>query len=105
MNPRNAINFFRSPVGAFVAFGLLVFVGITVANGFKKPTGEKSPSLISSANASEGKPQLVETVHKEMQPFNPPVAKDEPKNSEAAPQKPEKPQLPPISLFADSPSQ
>ena len=53
MNPRNAINFVRSPIGAFIAFCLLVVVALLVANGFRRPTQQKSASIVPSAAAAE----------------------------------------------------
>ena len=104
MNPRNAINFFRSPVGAFVGFCVLVFAALTVANGFKKPGKDKPMQLVPSAAGAQDKPQLVESVEKEMQPYHPPQPKPEPPPAEPV-KKEEKPaDLPPISLFGDTPT-
>ena len=77
MNPRTAINFFRSPVGAFAGFCALVFVALTVANGFKHPNKEHSSLIVPSAAGAETKPQVVQSVQKEMQPYNPPQPKPE----------------------------
>jgi hypothetical protein len=104
MNPNPTINFFRSPVGAFVGFCILVVAALIVANHFKKPTGEKSVQLISSAAAAESKPQLIESVHRDMQAFNPPPVKPDPQRSEPPKKEEKAPELPPISLFGDTPS-
>lgn len=104
MNPRNAINFVRSPIGAFVAFCLLVVIALLVANGFKSPAPQKSASIVPSATAAETKPQVVQTIEKAMQPFNPPKPKLESPADEAPKKEAKKPELPPISLFADTPS-
>lgn len=105
MNPRNAINFFRSPVGAFAAFCALVFVGLVVANGFKRPSQGRPASLVESAVGAENKPQVVQTVQRDMQPFNPPPPRPERERKNDAEEKSEKPaELPPISLFGDTPS-
>ena len=103
MNPRNAINFFRSPVGAFVGFCVLVFVGLTVANGFKKPHTSTAVQLVPSTAGAQVKPQLVETVMKDMQPFNPPQPKPERPSTEPPKKEEKKAKLPPISLFGDTP--
>ena len=103
MNPRNAINFFRSPVGAFVGFCCLVFVALTVANGFKKPTKEKPMQLVPSASA-QNTPQLVESVERDMQPYRPPQPKPEPPPPEPETKEQKQPELPPISLFGDTPT-
>ncbi|HVX91056.1 MAG TPA: TrbI/VirB10 family protein [Candidatus Paceibacterota bacterium] len=106
MNPRNAINFVRSPIGAFIAFCLLVVVALTVANGFKRPTQQNSASIVTPAAGAETKPQIVQTIEKAMQPFNPPKPKSKPEPLAVEPPKkePKKPELPPISLFGDTPS-
>lgn len=104
MNPRNAINFVRSPIGAFIAFCLLVVVALLVANGFRRPAQQKSASIAPSAAAAETKPQVVQTIEKAMQPFNPPKPKPEAPADEAPKKEAKRPELPPISLFADTPS-
>lgn len=105
MNPRNAINFVRSPIGAFIAFCVLVVVALLVANGFRRPTQQKSASIVPSAAAAETKPQVVQTIEKAMQPFNPPKPRPEPPPAADTPKtEAKKPELPPISLFADTPS-
>lgn len=104
MNPRNAINFVRSPIGAFIAFCLLVVVALLVANGFRRPTEQKSAGVVPSATAAETKPQVVQTIEKAMQPFNPPKPKPEPPVEGTPKKETKKPELPPISLFADTPS-
>jgi hypothetical protein len=104
MNPRNAINFFRSPVGAFAGFCGLVAVGLTVANGFKKTGTENPMPLVTSAAGAQSEPQLVETVHKDMQRFNPPPPKPDRQISESRQEEEKKPELPPISLFGDTPT-
>jgi hypothetical protein len=103
MNPRNTINFFRSPVGAFAAFCLLVFVGLTVANGFKRSGNENPMQLVTEVAGADHKPQLIETVEKDMQPFNPPPSRPERSVSDA-PEEQKRTELPPISLFGDTPA-
>lgn len=104
MNPRNAITFIRSPIGAFVGFCALVFVALTVANGFKHPNKEHSSSIVPSAAGAENKPQVVQSVQKEMQPYNPPLPKPERPPAEPPKKEEKKPELPPISLFGDIPN-
>ncbi len=103
MNPRNAINFFRTPTGAFAGFCILMVIALVVAHHFQKPN-QKSLSLVSTASAAT-KPQLVESVQKDMQPYHPP--KPQPTviaSTDTANHDEQKPSLPPISLFADAPS-
>jgi hypothetical protein len=104
MSPRNAINFVRSPIGAFIGFYVLVFVALAVANAFKQPSQQKSASIVTPAAGAETKPQVVQTIEKAMQPFNPPKPKPEPLAVEAPKKEAKKPELPPISIFADTPS-
>jgi hypothetical protein len=106
MNPRNAINFFRSPIGAFSGFCVLVAIGLIAAHHFQKRS--QGTPLQSAKAAAAQKPQLFESVKKEMQPLR--VPKQEANSTSVAntttakKQEEQKPLLPPISLFSDSPS-
>jgi Bacterial conjugation TrbI-like protein len=106
MNPRDMLNFLRSPTGAFVAFCALLLTGLFVAHHFKKPGPDKSISLVDSAAGAQASPQLVESVGKDMTPFRPanpePIS---PPPNYVAHQQQAKPELPPISLFGDAPTQ
>lgn len=105
MNPRNFINFFRSPVGAFSGFCVLVAIALIVAHHFQKPNQEKP---LQSANSAPQKPQLVQSVRKDMQPVR--LPKQEVNSTSvsttttAKRQEEQRPLLSPISLFSDSPS-
>jgi Bacterial conjugation TrbI-like protein len=103
MNPRSLINFFRTPVGAFAGFCALVAVALFVAHHFQRPSQGKSASLINSASAAP-QPEIVESVQKNMQPYNPPASQTSVASTDAANQKRQKPLLPPISLFNVVPS-
>jgi len=103
MNPRNAINFFRTPTGAFAGFCILMVIALVVAHHFQKPN-QKSLSLVSTASAAT-KPQLIESVQKDMQPYHPPNSQPAViASTDTANHDEQKPALPPISLFADAPS-
>lgn len=102
MNPRNFINFFRTPTGAFAGFCALMAIALLVAHHFQKPN-QKSVSLISTANAAT-KPQLVESVQKDMQPYRPPMQPATVSSSSTPNSSDQKPTFPPISLFAEAPS-
>jgi hypothetical protein len=104
MTPRSAINFFRSPIGAFSGFCALVLVGLIVANGFKHPGPQRTASLVTPAVGAEAKPQIVETVKRDMQPFNPPQPKPDRAAADNVKTGTKQPELPPISLFADTPT-
>jgi hypothetical protein len=103
MNPRSLINFFRSPVGAFTGFCALVIVALIVAHHFHTPIQGKLLTLTNSAFTQ--KPQLVESVQKNMQPLRLSRSQLETEASADTTKAEErKPLLPPISLFNDTPS-
>jgi hypothetical protein len=102
MNPRNFINFFHTPVGAFSGFCALVVIALIVAHHFQKPN-QKSLSLVSTATAAT-RPQLIESVDKDMQPYHAPRSQSATVASGNNANQNQVPMLPPISLFADSPS-
>jgi hypothetical protein len=106
MNPRSFINFFRSPVGAFSGFCALVVIALIVAHHFQKPNQGKP--LQSANSAAAKKPQLVESVQRDMQPYRPPRQEVNSTSvsttTTAKRQEEQRPLLPPISLFSDSPS-
>ena len=106
MTPRNAINFFRSRTGAFLLFLLLLLIAYFLVNGFKAPNLNPARMESKSPDKAASKPQVVETVTRKMSSFNPPMATPSPT---APPPIPEKkgnekpPELPAISLYAESP--
>jgi hypothetical protein len=102
MNPRNAINFFRSPVGAFTGFCALVAIALIVAHHFHKPDQGTPSSLVTSAPAAP-EPQLVASVQENMQPYNPPQAQASSTRASASDKQKPKPTLPPISFFNYTP--
>lgn len=103
MNPRSAINFFRSPVGAFAGFCALVAIALIIAHHFQKPNQEQPLQLISSAAAAQA-PQLIESVQEDMQPYNPPQAQQGSAQTSTAEKKEQIPALPPLNLFNYTPS-
>lgn len=110
MTPRATINFFRSRPGAFLLFLVLLIIGYVLVNGFKAPDFRKSlkeERALSAADRVEKKSQVVETVTRDMTAFNPPRETSPPIKVESSPtpKKQEKPpELPPISLYADTPT-
>lgn len=109
MNPRNVINFFRTPTGVFIGFVVLMVIALAFAKGCRKPdqaNETKKPNPTASV-ATQSKPQVIESIKKAIQPFSPPVAKPPPEQPQPveAPKK-EKPrevqELAPISLFGDT---
>ena len=103
MNPRDVINFLRSPTGAMVIFLVLLAIGFGLVMGFRKPP---EPPL-TPPKPDLDKPQVVETIRRDISRFNPP--RDEESEDKPAPQEPEetkkKAELPPINLFAAAPVQ
>jgi hypothetical protein len=100
MNPRNLINFLHTPVGAFSGFCVLVVIVLVVAHHFQRPNS-KSLSLVNSATAAQ-RPQLFESVEKDMQPYHAPRSQISSGNN--GNQNNQVPMLPPISLFSDAPT-
>ena len=103
MNPRNIINFFRTPTGGLVAFCILMVVALFAAHHFHKPV--QGRPLLSPTLAAISKPQIVESVQRDLQPYRPPKAitvSNTSGNGEKSDER--KPSLPSISLFSDDSS-
>ena len=106
MTPRNAINFFRSRTGAFLLFLLLLLIGYFLVNGFKAPNVSLGRMESKSPDKTVSKSQVVETVTRKMSAFNPPMATPSPTAPPPIPDKKgieKPPELPAISLYAESP--
>jgi len=110
MNARKLINFFKTQSGKLVAFGALLAIGLIIFSvERKRNSGDGAPVPPNGTNEMT-KPQVVHSVTRLMQIFNPPPNKPAPTNNPPAPANPrlslptapEIPTLPPISLFADS---
>jgi hypothetical protein len=121
MKPRDFLNFFKTRSGKIITFGALFAGGLVVFGVIRKhhtPAGDAvSPP---ATNNVSGKPQVVQSVVRPMQPFHPPPAKPEAATSPApSPAVPsaftnaspqplpvvpanQLPMLSPISLVADS---
>ncbi len=116
MNAREAINFVKSPVGAFLGFCLLLVVGFVLVKGFQ-PAKTKLAALSLIPKATAAIPQTVQTVENpdytqlklpkaassvdSNNSTNFPTTKPAtlPKKENEVP----KPEIPPLSLFAESP--
>ena len=106
MTPRNAINFFRSRTGAFLLFLLLLLIGYFLVNGFKAPNLSLGRMESKNPDKTASKSQVVETVTRKMSAFNPPMATPSPTAPPPIPDKKgieKPPELPAISLYAESP--
>jgi hypothetical protein len=106
MTPRGFLNFFRSRTGAFLLFLLLLCIGYIMVNGFKAPNmGVSAKPISQGPEKTAQKPQVVETVTRDMTAFHPPQDKPAPappvQTKEAKKQEPP-PALPPISLYAET---
>ncbi len=106
MNPRRFLNFFRSPTGALTLFLLGLVIILLLVNS-RRPPHERLSIVPQKTGGSTGdKPQLPESVRREIVPFDPRTAEQKP---EAAPQPaPPKPQgspppLPMLTLVAETP--
>ncbi len=117
MKPRDFLNFFKTKTGKLVAFIALFAAALTILSVVRKhnPSTENAVSVTALATNATDKPQVVQSVQRPMQVFNPPPPKSEPTNYPSSPPsafpKPsplptvpanQVPMLSPISLFADS---
>jgi hypothetical protein len=118
MKPRDFLNFFKTKSGKLVAFAVLFAGGLIIYGALHKhnPSIEDGIAVAPlGTNAVGGKPQVVQSVTRPMQVFNPPPPKPSTQSStmtNPAPAKPSPQPLPnvpphqpdslaPISLFAD----
>ncbi len=124
MKPRDFLNFFKTKSGRLVVFGSLLAAALTIFSVVRKQhtSAEDAISVTTLATNATDKPQVVRSVVRPMQAFDPPPPKAPPTNiplsSPPAPSslspaltKPsllpvvpanQSPTLAPISLFADS---
>jgi hypothetical protein len=121
MKPRDFLNFFKTRSGKFLAFGLLFAAVLIIFSVIRKhhASGEDAPGVTVLTTNVTDKPQVVQSVERSMQVFNPPSPKSSPGNLPASspassppgfakpsplPNVPvnQMPALTPISLFADS---
>jgi uncharacterized protein YcgL (UPF0745 family) len=105
MNPRQFINQLRSPSGILVLFLIGLTIVLIMINSRRGPeSGLGSRSVLPTPVSGQ---QLKQTIERDMSPFNPPRENDQPERDVAtAPVKRTEsaPVLPPISLFAETPS-
>ena len=103
MNPRRFLNFFRSPTGALVLFLIALLVVLLLVNSRRTPAPTSATSSSAPAPKHDAKPQVPESVDRNMSPFRTPDApKPTPPPSTPAKESPP-PELPAISLFAETP--
>ena len=105
MNPRRFLNFFRSPTGALVLFLIGLVIVLLLVNS-RRQSHDRVSLVPKKLIELAGKPkaQLPETVRRDMVPFDPSGAKKEEPTPAPLPAKPEStPQLPALSLVAETP--
>jgi hypothetical protein len=108
MNPRDFINFLRSRTGLILVFLVALCIALIVANSLRD---RRKTAIVGKAptDAEVGrKPQLLQSIVREMVPFRPPQADDKQTKERATPT-PKKAEgqaanLPSISIVAETPS-
>jgi hypothetical protein len=120
MNPQTFLGFFKTRTGKIIAFAALSAAALTIFSVMRKhhtPAEDNASITPLGTNIMAGKPQVVQSVLRPLQPFHPPAAKPEittaaktsPAGSSVTIASPEPlpvvnqlPALSPISLFVDS---
>jgi hypothetical protein len=118
MKPREFLNFFKTNSGKLVLFAVIFGGGLILFSVVRERShahGEMEPNVTRAGTNQTDKPQVVQTVERENQPYHAPIPKPEPhsppppptnqppKNVAAnRPQESPVPQLAPISLFSDN---
>jgi hypothetical protein len=107
MNPRRFLNFFRSPTGALALFLIGLAIVLLLVNS-RRPSQNRLSLVPQKSSAKPGAitPQLPETVRRNMVPFDPRSAEEKVEPTPAPPAaKPQgTPQLPVLSLIAETPA-
>jgi hypothetical protein len=122
MKPRDFLNFFKTRSGRLITFGALLAAGLIIFSVVRKQRAANEDDVAVAAlgtNAVTGKPQVVQSVLRPMQIFDPPAPKSEPTDNRSSTPSATSPALPkpsplptapanqapplaPISLFEDS---
>lgn len=116
MKPRDFLNYFKTKSGRLTLFVLLFAGGLVIFSVLREKHSPKEIQVSKPATNSVDKPQIVQSVNRPFQTYNPPPPKPEPRvpqvvtntsssNSLAsvAPPRPPAPEPPPpIALFPDS---
>jgi hypothetical protein len=108
MNPRDFVNFLRSRTGLILVFLVALCVALIVVNSLRD---RRKTAIVAKAptDAEVGrKPQLLQSIVREMVPFRPPQPDDKQAKERVTPA-PKKAEgqaanLPPISIVAETPS-
>jgi hypothetical protein len=117
MKPRDFLNFFKTKSGKIIVFGALFAGALMILSVVRKhhTSAEDAAKVTALATNATDKPQVVQSVTRPMQVFNPPPDKSQPviyspssrpafQNSSVSPvaNVNQSPTLSAISLFADS---
>ena len=114
MKPRDLLNFFKTKTGRLLTFGLLLATGLIIFGALRRQHSSTDDSAVTPASTNTtSKPQIVQTVQRQLDIFRPPLPKSSPSSTNApyansAPQPlpnvspNQTPSLAPICLFADS---
>jgi hypothetical protein len=124
MNPQTFLGFFKTRTGKIVVFGAVFAAGLIIFSVIRKhhtPAEDTASITPLGTNIMAGKPQVVQSMLRSLQLFNPPAAKPDTAPSPATPTTAtssafanatpqplpvvpanQMPALAPISLFADS---
>jgi hypothetical protein len=110
MSPRNAIDFAKSPTGAFLTFCFVLIVGYFIFRGFHHPVQNSSRNpKISEASGAQSTNQTVHTrENKNFSVFKPQfLSEEKPATISEKPlkEKKETVEIPPISIFPETPTQ
>ena len=79
MKPRDFLNFFKTKSGKLVAFGAVFAAALIIFSVVRKhhTSAEDAVSVTALATNATDKPQVVRSVVRPMQAFNPPSPKSE----------------------------
>jgi hypothetical protein len=112
INPRNAINFFKTPAGAFILFCLVLAVIFFACKRFLPGATKPQPLVYSTkaaaADASKQTMQTFQNTNYSPMPNLPPSTAtadmgSQPESERQSNHAPPRPEVLPISLFADTP--
>ncbi len=105
MTPRRFLNFFKSPTGALTLFLLGLLIVLILVNS-RRPAQQRVSLVPKSllAKTRGNAPQVPGKIRRDMVPFDPKTADQKLETTPAAPPKPEgTPQLPALSVIAETP--
>lgn len=116
MTPRSFIDFFRTRTGKLLLFGAVLAFGLFLYSQTQSGAPRTETVSVPATDPATNKPQVIETVQRALQVFQPPPPKPEPpppapetRVAVEPPQikapEPPPPPPPPISLFAETASQ